>query len=132
MTAIYPVAIVGLFFSLPVFSHHAVPSEFDLQDPVKVKGTVTKVEWRNPHTYLYVEVKDGSGNTAEWIFETAGPLGLARNGWTRDSVRAGDQVTVFGYRSRAGLKIGSARSVVLKDGQKLFAGTPYDGVPKEN
>jgi len=131
MTAIYPVAIVGLFFSSPVFGHHAISTEFDPQAPVKLRGVVTKVDWTNPHAYIYVQVKDDSGNTAEWIFETAGPLGLAHNGWTRDSVRAGDEVTIFGYRSRSGLKIATARSVVLNGGQKLFAGTPYDNLPKE-
>jgi len=132
VTAIYPVAIVGLFFSSPIFGHHAITSEFDTGEPVQVKGIVTRVEWRNPHTYLYVEVKDRSGNPADWTFETAGPLGLAHNGWTRDSVRAGDQVTIFGYRSRSGLSIASARAVVLKNGKKLSAGSPYDGGPKEN
>ena len=95
-------------------------------------GTVTTVEWRNPHTYFYVEIRDRRGNTADWTFETAGPLSLARNGWTRDSIRAGDQITILGYRSRSGLNIASARSVVLKNGQRLSAGSPYDGGPKEN
>lgn len=132
MTAIYPVAIVGLFFSSPIFGHHAITTEFDTTKPVKVKGTVTKVEWSNPHAYLYVEVEDKSGSKADWIFETAGPLSLAHNGWTRDSVRTGDRVTIFGYRSRSGLSIASASSVLLKNGQKLPAGSPYSGAPKEN
>jgi len=132
VTAIYPVAVVGLFFSAPIFGHHAISTEFDPREPVKIKGIVTRVEWRNPHAYLYVEVSDRGGNREDWTFETAGPLMLTHNGWTRDSVRAGDQVTIFGYRSRAGLTIASARSVLLKNGQKLFAGSPYDGGPKEN
>jgi Family of unknown function (DUF6152) len=130
--ATYPFAIVGLFFSAPVFAHHAFSAEYDAREPVMVRGTVTKVEWSNPHAYVYLQVRDKEGNTAIWTFEMAGPLALAHDGWTRDSIRAGDQLTVFGYRSWSGLNIASARSVVLKTGQKLSAGSPYDGGPKEN
>jgi len=132
MTVIYPFAMLGLFFSVPVFGHHAFSAEYDPKQPVKIRGIVTKVEWSNPHAYVYLDVQNHEGNKANWIFETAGPLGLAHDGWTRDSIRVGDQVTIFGYRSRSGLNIASARTVVLKDGHKLPAGSPFDGGPKEN
>ena len=121
--------VVLSLFAAPVFGHHAFLTEFDSSQPVQVTGTVTTVEWKNPHTYFYVEIRDRRGSTADWTFETAGPLGLARNGWTRDSIRAGDQITIFGYRSRSGLRIASARSVLLKNGRKLSAGSLYDGGP---
>jgi hypothetical protein len=106
--------------------------EFDSDKPVTVNGSVTKVDWRNPHTYFSVNGKDERGNAGNWVFETAGPARLARNGWHRDSVRIGDKVTVFGYRCRAGLNIGSARVVVLRDGQRLSVGSAYDGGPGSN
>jgi hypothetical protein len=133
MTAVIPVGgIVLLLAAAPVFAHHSFSMEFDSGQPVTVRGVVTKVEWRNPHTYLYVEVKDGKGKLINWTFETAGPAGLARSGWHRDSVKVGDQVIVSGYRSRAGLNIASARTVVLMDGHKLSAGSAYDGGPRWN
>ena len=116
----------------PVFAHHSFSMEFDSTMPVTVKGSVTKVDWRNPHTYFSIAGKDDRGRQATWIFETVGPAGLLRSGWHKDSVRVGDNVTVFGYRSRAGLPIGSARLVVLMDGEKLSVGSPYDGGPQAN
>jgi hypothetical protein len=106
--------------------------EFDSSQPVTLRGVVTKVEWRNPHTYFYVDVKGTGAKVTNWTFETAGPTGLARSGWHRDSMRVGDEVTVFGYRSRAGANIASAREVVLMDGHKLMAGSAYDGGPRGN
>jgi hypothetical protein len=116
----------------PIFAHHSFSMEFDSTMPVTFKGAVTKVDWRNPHAYVYVTGKDERGRTANWIFETVGPAGLARSGWHRDSVRVGDNITVYGYRSRAGLNIASARLVVLMDGQKLTVGSAYDGGPQSN
>ena len=133
MTVVIPVGgIVLLLAATPIFAHHSFSMEFDSSQPVNLRGVVTKVEWRNPHTYLYVDVKDGEGKAINWTFETAGPAGLARSGWHRDSVKVGDHVAVFGYRSRAGSNIASARSVVLMDGHRLSAGSAYDGGPRPN
>jgi hypothetical protein len=133
MTTVIPVGgIVLLLAAAPTFAHHSFSMEFDSRQPVTLRGIVSKVEWRNPHTYLYVEVKGGEGKAVNWTFETAGPAGLARAGWHRDSVKVGDQVIVSGYRSRAGLNIASARTVVLMDGHKLSAGSAYDGGPRWN
>lgn len=133
MTAVIPVGgIVLLLAATPTFAHHSFSMEFDSSQPVTLRGVVTKVEWRNPHTYFYVDVKGGGGKVVNWTFETAGPTGLARSGWHRDSVKVGDEVTVIGYRSRAVSNIASARAVVLMDGHKLMAGSAYDGGPQGN
>ncbi len=132
MKAVCLITGVILALSARASAHHAFSTEYRADQPVELEGTVVSVEWRNPHTYLYLQIKNANGSTADWTFETAGPLGLARNGWTRDSLRAGDQVVVSGYRSRSGLRIASARSVILKNGRKLSAGSLYDGGPKEN
>ena len=133
MTAVIPVGGIALLLAAaPIFAHHSFAMEFDSRKPVNLRGVVTKVEWRNPHAYLYLDVRDGERKVTNWTFETAGPAGLARNGWHRDSVKVGDHVAVFGYRSRAVSNIASARSVVLMDGHRLSVGSPYDGGPGSN
>lgn len=113
----------------PAFGHHSVSAEFDLSQPITLQGRVTKIEWMNPHVYLYVDVLAG-GKTANWACETAGPNTLARQGWSRKALKIGDQITVVGYRARDGAYVASAREVVLADGRKVFVGSPYDGAPK--
>jgi hypothetical protein len=115
--------------TLPVRAHHSFAAEFDAKQPVMLKGIVTKVEWTNPHTYFYVDVKGASG-VVNWAFETAGPNTLARQGWSRQSLKVGDEVTVVGYRARDGLPIASAREIVMSDGRKVLVGTPVDGGPQ--
>jgi hypothetical protein len=133
MTSVIPLGGIALLLAAtPIVAHHSFSMEFDSSQPVNLRGVVTKVEWRNPHSYLYVDVRNANGKVSNWTFETAGPARLARSGWHRDSVKVGDQVTVSGYRSRSGLNIGSARSVVLMDGQRLAAGSEYDGGPRSN
>jgi hypothetical protein len=109
--------------SLPVLAHHSFAAEYDEKKPVTLKGTVTKVEWTNPHARFYVDVKDDSGKTINWNFELASPNVLIRNGWTRKSLKEGDQVTVQGSQAKDGAYLANARSVVLADGRKVFAGS---------
>jgi hypothetical protein len=113
----------------PGYAHHSVGAEFDLSKRITLQGRVTKIEWMNPHVYLYVDVR-ASGKTDNWACETAGPNTLARQGWSRMSVKIGDRVTVVGYRARDGANVASAREVVLADGRKVFVGSPYDGAPR--
>ena len=127
------IAICALVFGLiapepPTYAHHAVAAEFDLNKKVTLQGRVTKVEWMNPHVYVYVDV-DAAGKTANWACETAGPNTLARQGWSRLSLKIGDRVTVVGYRARDGSYVASAREVVLASGRKVFVGSPDDGGP---
>ena len=121
----------GMFLVVvaPVFAHHSFMVEFDQRKPVRLEGVVTKVEWVNPHTYFYVDVKDQSGKIVNWVLETGSPGALAFRGWTRDTLKAGDRVTVYGYRSKVAPDRAAARSVTLMDGRTLFGGQTDDGGP---
>jgi hypothetical protein len=110
-------------------AHHSFAAEYDGTKPMTVTGTVTKVEWTNPHARIYVDVKDDKGVVTNWNFELGGPLQLNRLGWKRDSVKAGDEVKVDGYLAKDGSKMANARNVVFSDGRKVFAGSSGDGGP---
>lgn len=128
-------ALTSLCFSLlmaavPVLAHHSFAAEYDRAKPIKFVGKVTKVEWMNPHIYFYVDVKDDStGKVTNYACEGGAPNGLYRNGWRKDSLKAGDTVTVDGWRAKDGSNTVNAGSVVLPDGKKIFAGSADDGGP---
>ena len=122
--------VSGLLFGGAGSAHHAFSWEFDAKKPVTVSGVVTRVDWINPHTYFYVDVKNGQGLAVNWIFETAGPNTLDRHGWHRDSVKKGDEITVLGFQARSAANIASARLIVLHDGRKVIVGSPGDGGPQ--
>jgi hypothetical protein len=106
----------------PALAHHSFAAEFDAKQPITLTGTVTKVEWTNPHVWFYLDVKDPGGKVTNWGMEMGGPNGLLRAGWTRNSMKAGDVVTVDGFKARSGNPIGNATSVAMAStGQKLFA-----------
>ena len=108
--------------AVSAYAHHSFAAEFDANKPVTLTGTVTKVEWANPHVWFYLDVKDESGKTNNWGFEMGSPNGLMRSGWSRNSMKLGDSVTVEGSRAKDGTNHVNARSVVLAStGQKLFA-----------
>ena len=104
-------------------AHHSFAAEFDAAKKLKLTGTVTKVQWRNPHTYFYVDVKGEDGQIHNWAMELGSPNVLMRRGWTRDSLKIGEQVTVEGARARDNSFKGNASSVVMADGKKMFNGT---------
>lgn len=107
--------------ALPMLAHHSFAAEYDAAKPVTLKGTVTKVEWMNPHARFYIDVKDDGGATTNWEFELGSPNGLMRAGWTRNSLKQGDEVTVSGSLAKDGSHLANARSVVLADGKRVFA-----------
>src|SRR5205809_7257652 len=106
----------------PVAAHHAFAAEFDVNDPVKVKGTTTKMEWTNPHAWLYVDVKDDEGKMVNWRFELGAPNALIRLGWKKDTIPAGVEVEIEGFRAKAGGAVANGRSIKLADGRELFSG----------
>jgi hypothetical protein len=126
------VAGIGILLSAPVFAHHSFEAEYDAAKPIKITGTVTKVEWMNPHARFYVDVKDDNGNVTNWNFELGSPNVLKRQGWQRDSLKSGDTVTVEGYLAKDGSKLANARRVTLADGRKVFAGSAAgEGGPQQ-
>ena len=112
--------------ALPAAAHHSFAAEFDAASPIELTGTVTKVEWANPHTFFYIDVTNAKGDVENWALEMGSPNGLMRRGWTRDSMKIGDVVSVAGSRAKDGSFKGNARSVTLPTGQRLFAGSSQD------
>jgi len=119
----------GLLPGTPVIAHHSFAAEYDATKPVTLSGTVTKVEWLNPHTRFYVDVKDATGKVVNWEFELGSPNQLARRGWTRHSLNVGDAVTVDAYLAKDGAHLANVRTAKLADGTKVFAGSAGDGGP---
>jgi hypothetical protein len=107
-------------------AHHSFAAEFDANSPIELTGTVTKVAWANPHTFFYMDVTSAKGEVENWALEMGSPNGLMRRGWTRDSMKIGDTVTVTGSRAKDGSFKGNARSVTLSTGQRLFAGSSQE------
>ena len=112
-----------------VAAHHSFAAEYDANKPVALKGTVTKVEWMNPHARFYVDVKDEKGAVTNWNFELASPNVLVRNGWKRNSLTIGDEVTIEGSAAKDGSKMANARVVKLADGRQVFAGSSGGDAP---
>ena len=108
-----------LSFGIPAWAHHSFSAVFDADSPVEANGTVAKVEWRNPHAWIYIDVEGEDGNVVNWAFELGSPNGLRRRGWSRDTVKVGDVISVSGYRARDGSNRGNVASLTLADGREL-------------
>ena len=117
------VAVLFLMSAVPVLAHHAFAAEFDRTKQFKATGTVTKIEWQNPHIWIYIDVKDENGKVSNWGFQGGPPSYLTRVGWTRNDLKVGQLVTMQGFRARDGSNHASGGRVVLPDGRTLFSGS---------
>jgi hypothetical protein len=114
----------------PMLAHHSFAAEFDGEKPVDLMGTVTKVDWVNPHSWIYIDVKSDDGTVANWGLETGPPNVLYRGGWRRDTVKPADAISGHGFAAKDGSHTLAARQITTPDGRKLFAGSPDNG-PKQ-
>jgi len=125
------VVISGLAGAIPLCAHHSFAAEFDGHAVVRLTGTLTKVDWANPHTYFYVDVKDDKGKVETWGCEAGAPGALYRRGLKKIDLKIGDSIVVDGYRAKDGSHLVDARRLTLADGRTIFGGSAGDGGPGE-
>ena len=113
----------------PAIAHHAFAAEFDAKKPVKIRGTVTKMEWINPHAWIHIDVKKPDGTVEEWMIEAGTPNTLLRRGFTKESLQPGTEIVIDGYQAKDGARRANGRDVTLPNGKILFLGSSDTGAP---
>ena len=114
------VGVVSFAVAAAVAAHHSFSAEFDISRTLKLTGSVTKVEWTNPHAWVFIDVKDDAGGVEAWAIELIGANGLLRRGWARDTVKVGDVITVEGFGARDGSNTGNASAVITTAGKRIY------------
>jgi hypothetical protein len=133
MRLLAPLALTAIAVALAhaAAAHHSFAAEFDAAQQVTLHGTITKMEWINPHSWLHIDVKNDDGTTTPWMIEGATPNTLLRRGFTRDAVKPGTEITIVGYRAKNGANRANGRDLVLPDGSRLFMSSPGTGAPED-
>ena len=129
LRALVALTVAGCATAATVVAHHSFSAEYDAKQPITLKGTVIKMEWINPHSWIHIDVKNPDGTVTEWMVEGGTPNTLFRRGFTRESVKAGMEITVEGYRAKNGANRANGRDLILKDGKRLFMGSSGTGAP---
>ena len=127
--AVAGIGVLGL--SMATQAHHAFSAEFDANNPVSLRGTITKVEWINPHIWVHLQVAEPDGTLADWAVEGGAPNAMFRRGWNLESVPPGIEIVVEGYRAKNGENKANGRTIQLPDGSRLFVGSSGTGAPRD-
>ncbi len=127
----FGIATLAAYQTSPVHAHHAFAAEFDANRPVTLQGTIVRMEWINPHTWMHIDVIEEDGSVTRWMIEGGTPNTLIRRGFSRESVRAGTQIVVEGYQARDGANRANGRDLILQDGSRLFMGSSGTGAPRD-
>jgi hypothetical protein len=117
--------------AVPTLAHHSFAAEFDAKKPVELRGTVSKIEWINPHSWIHIDVKADDGTVQKWMIEGGAPNALLRRGWNRNSLPAGTEIMVQGFQAKDGSFRANGRDITFPDGKKLFVGSSGTGAPDE-
>jgi hypothetical protein len=124
-------ALVVTAAAVPVIAHHSFAAEFDAKRPVKLRGTVTKMEWINPHSWIHIDVKTADGKTEKWMVEGGAPNALLRRGWNKNSLLPGTEILVEGFQAKDGATRANGRDITFPDGRTLFMGSSGTGAPRD-
>jgi hypothetical protein len=125
------IGVALLISAVPAAAHHAFAAEYDGTKPVKLRGTVTEMEWINPHSWIHIDVKNPDGTVSKWMIEAGAPNSLIRRGWNKNSLLPGTEILVEGFQAKDGELRANGRDVTFTDGRKLFVGSSGTGAPDE-
>ena len=131
LRALVALTVAGCATAATVVAHHSFSAEYDAKQPITLKGTVIKMEWINPHSWIHLAVKNADGTTTEWMIESGTPNTLVRRGFTKQSLLPGTEITVEGYRAKNGANRANGADLILPDGKRLFMGSSGTGAPKD-